>query len=65
VKPYDPSPVLRKLDQLEKDGHDVSGLRQCCPSVAEIHDALDFKKYIMAAVEQFSEVMQLEVKERQ
>lgn len=65
MKPYDPAPVLRKLKQLEDDGHDVTALRQCCPNTAEIHDALDFKKYIMAAVEQFSEVMQLEVKERQ
>lgn len=70
TKPYDPTPILSKIDQHERSINrnlnqskqiDLSDLKNCCPDTAVIQDAKDFKPYIMAAVEQFSEIMNLNV----
>lgn len=61
VKPFDPTHFLKKLDSLEKEGVNVGNLRDCCPTGGEISDAKDFKPYIMAALEEFGELMGLNV----
>ncbi len=70
TKPYDPTPILSKIQQYEDDYNqnnphgnvlDLQGLKICCPEVAIITDAKDFKPYIMAALDQFADVMGLEV----
>lgn len=62
VKPYDPSPVYDKIGKLQREGHDVSDLKKCCPNTPHIYDAKDFKPYITAALKQFSDIMGLDVK---
>lgn len=57
VKPYDPSPILSKLNKLEKRGIDVSGMKGCCPPTSEIRDAKDLKPIILGAAERFAEIM--------
>jgi len=61
TKPYDPTPFLRKLDTLSKDGVDISGMAQCCPTSAEVKDAKDFKPYITASLEEYARIMGIEV----
>lgn len=61
VKPFDPTPFIKKIDALEKEGINTGNLKNCCPTSAEISDAKDFKPYIMAALEDFSEIMGLNV----
>src|SRR5688500_15128543 len=61
VKPFDPTPVIRKLRDLERQqGVNIKPLMDCCPPVAEIHDVKDFKPYIMGAVRQFAQIMDIE-----
>lgn len=62
TKPYDPSAVLSKLHSLQKDtGMDIKEAVGCCPTSAEVKDAKDFKPYIAAALEEFAELMGLNV----
>ena len=61
VRPYDQGPVLKKLEQFEKEGFDVSDLRKCCPPAGVVQDAKDFKPYILAALDQFAELLDLDV----
>lgn len=61
VKPYDPTPVIRKLDSLQKNGVDIGQTKDCCYPAAEIRDAKDFKPFIMAAVKEFARLTELEV----
>src|SRR5687767_1466697 len=66
VKPFDPTPVIKKLDALQRDSilslEDATALKKCCPPVAQIQDAKDFKPYINAVLEQFADVMDLDVR---
>lgn len=69
TKPYDPTQVLAKIQQFEDDQNksgnrqlNLDELKECCISVPVIQDAKDFKPYIMAAVEQLSEILELDVK---
>lgn len=71
TKPYDPTQILGKIQQFEDDYNkdhelmeklDLSHLKDCCMKTAVIQDAKDFKPFIMAAVEQFADLLSLEVK---
>lgn len=59
VKPYDPSHFIQKISKLEKDGHDVSWLKQCCPPSSEIHDVIDLKEYILRAADRVADILEL------
>lgn len=63
-KPYDPTPMIKKVKRLEKDLHmDLSAVMNCCPASGDIRDAKDFKPYIMAATDEIAKILQLEVKQ--
>lgn len=62
VKPYDPSPILRKLKSMNEDGFSTEQLEKCCPTSSEVRDAKDFKPYIQAALEQLQDILDLDVK---
>lgn len=62
VKPYDPSPILRKLKSMNEDGFSTVQLEKCCPTSSEVRDAKDFKPYIQAALEQLQDILDLDVK---
>lgn len=55
VKPYDPLPVVNKLVSSRKEGLD--DLMNCCPPSAVVRDAKDLKPYIMAALDDLSDLM--------
>ena len=72
VKPFDPTPILSKIESFEKkvnrdfDGDssgrlNLSQLKNCCSDTAVITDAKEFKPYIYAALEEFSRLMNLKV----
>jgi hypothetical protein len=69
TKPYDPTPILNKIQQYEDDYNERGGLggnldlnilKNCCSEVAIIKDAKDFKPFIMASLDQFAEIMELD-----
>jgi len=57
VRPWDPGPILDKLDKLSKKGHDISHLQMCCPTSTEVRDVIDLKPYILGAAERISEML--------
>lgn len=60
TKPYDPVPILSKIEQYERNNRvDLTELKNCCPLPAVINDAKDFKPYIMEALKQFAEIMDI------
>ena len=62
TKPYDPTPILGKIESFEQSYKvDLSELKKCCPEVAIIRDAKDFKPFIMAALDEFAKIMGLEI----
>jgi hypothetical protein len=64
AKPYDPIPIMTKIEKYEKDtGIDMSDVRACCPQVPVINDAKDFKPYIMASLKLYAELMGLEIQQ--
>ena len=64
MKPFDPTTLIQKTVKLERELNvDLSSLRNCCPPAATVYDAKDLKPYIMAAVNQFSDLMNLDVRQ--
>lgn len=62
TKPYDPIPIINKIEKYEHNNQvDLTELKKCCPQSATIEDAKDFKPFIMAALDQFAEVMGLKL----
>lgn len=59
VKPYDPVTYFNKLKELAGDNADVQSLMQCCPPSTEVRDVKDLKKYILAAAERISDILDL------
>lgn len=64
VRPYDPTQVLRKIHSLKHEGVDTSKSVECCPTSSEVRDAKDFKPYLMAALDEFSDIMGMNVNKR-
>lgn len=69
TKPYDPTQILAKIQQFEDDYNkqgdnqlNLDVLKTCCMESPVIQDAKDFKPYIMAALEQLSAILDLDVK---
>ena len=63
VRPYDPSPILKKLATMNQEGFDTTDIQKCCPTSSEVRDAKDFKPYIQASLNQIKDIMDLEVKQ--
>lgn len=59
VKPYDPTHVVKKLDELKKAGIDTSWAEQCCPPSSEVRDVIEVKGWYFAAAERISEILNI------
>lgn len=62
TKPYDPIPVIQKIENYERDrGVKLTQIRDCCPQLSTVNDAKDFRPYILAALDRFMQLMNIQV----
>lgn len=59
VRPYDPTPIVEKLESLRQQGFNVEKLQECCPPVGDVHDVKDLKPYIMGCAEELAQILQV------
>ena len=60
IRPYDHSYFLRKLQNSGLHKNEIDSLSQCCPPDSEIRDALEFKPYMLAALDKLADIIGLE-----
>lgn len=61
VKPNDPTYIIKKVNELQRQGHDIGRSMNFGNSSNDVRDSKDFKLYIDAALDELSELLELKI----
>lgn len=67
MKPYDPTQIVRKLEAFASDDRISKNVltevvANYVPPVSVVHDSIEFRPYILAALADFGEIMGLDTR---
>ena len=61
VKPNDPTYIIKKMNELQRQGHDIGRSMNFGNGSNDVRDSKDFKPYMDAALDELSEILGLNV----